>query len=203
MRQLEWRLMMRIRIGGCLALVALLYAAGGFLASRPDTPAAAAAAPAQPDAGGVLAPRADRVVRVVDGDTVETVGHPETVRLLLVDTDETRSNRHGPRTCWGPAARARLAELAGPGADVIVATDRQERDRYGRWLAHLALPDGTDIGLTLIAEGLGDVDVYPPNDNRADAYRAAETDAQIAGRGRWSGLCPDGVTAYEPPPDSR
>jgi endonuclease YncB( thermonuclease family) len=46
------------------------------------------------------------VVRIVDGDTVETSAG--TVRLLWIDTPESRGNSHGPAMPEGKAATAFL-----------------------------------------------------------------------------------------------
>lgn len=156
-----------------------------------------------------LASPVDRVVRVVDGDTIVTADHPESVRLLLADAPETRSNRHGRASCWGQPAKARLAQLLTvpadgtrsglSGATVTLVPDRDLRDRYGRMLAYVLAvgPDGElqDVGLRLVAEGLAYVLVVPPNGSREAAYRAALASAKTDGLGIWSqaalaGGCP-------------
>lgn len=132
------------------------------------------------------------VIRVVDGDTYHVrtdVGQDAIVRLLLVNTPETRAPRR-PVECYGPEASARAHELL-DGQRVHLVTDRRggPHDRYGRTLAYVDREDGTDVGLTLISEGYARVywRGYPQRDRRA-AYRAAEEAAQRESRGLW-GAC--------------
>lgn len=86
------------------------------------------------------------VVRVIDGDTVETSAG--TVRLLWIDTPESRGNAHGPAMPEGKAATAflegKLAKdakltLWGPG-------EALEKDRYQRVLAVIWLHEQQVIG---------------------------------------------------------
>lgn len=132
------------------------------------------------------------IIRVVDGDTYHVrtdAGQDAIVRLLLVNTPETRAPRR-PVECYGPEASARAHELL-DGQRVQLVTDRRggPYDRYGRTLAYVDLDNGTDVGLTLISEGYARAywRGYPQRDRRA-AYRAAETEAQREGRGLW-GAC--------------
>lgn len=108
------------------------------------------------------------VVRVVDGDTlvVRRAGRVEKLRLLSVDTEERISGGHRaypakPQTVFGEQcalwathffadlgqqgdlARVRLCF---PGAD-------ERRDRYGRLLCHVILPDGRNYNLLLVQLG--------------------------------------------------
>lgn len=88
------------------------------------------------------------VTNIVDGDTLDVVidGREERVRLFGVDTTERGEH------CYREAA-ARLEQLAG--AEVLLAPDARDRDRYGRLLRYVYRPDGLSIDAQLIAEGLG------------------------------------------------
>lgn len=65
-----------------------------------------------------------RVVRVIDGDTVdvELAGRTERLRLIGMDTPETVDPRTAVQ-CFGQEASARAKALLPPGAAVQVATD--------------------------------------------------------------------------------
>jgi hypothetical protein len=67
----------------------------------------------------------DRVVRVVDGDTVQ-LARTGRARLIGVDTPEV----HGRRECFGPQA-SRFARRRLRGRAVVVRGDAEPEDRYG------------------------------------------------------------------------
>jgi endonuclease YncB( thermonuclease family) len=79
------------------------------------------------------------VQQVIDGDTIavtQALG-PVRVRLLYLDTPESRTNAHGAAMPEGTAATAHLAQLLPPGSHVrlVAAGETFERDRYERLLA--------------------------------------------------------------------
>lgn len=135
-----------------------------------------------------------QVVRVSDGDTVvlrargtgPLRGDRTRVRLLLVDTPEVFDRQE----CLGKEATDRTAELLPEGSPVRVQADEDPEDRYGRALLHVWNADGVNVGEQLLREGLANVLVLRPNDLYLDAFRAAESEAQDAGRGIWS-QCPE------------
>lgn len=120
------------------------------------------------------------VERVVDGDTLECADSRR-VRLLLVDAPEMDQ---GP---FGPIAKRELEQIAAVGEALRVEQDVDKRDRYGRTLAHLYLPDGRSVNELLLRSGVAVVSVYPPNVRYVDRYRAVSDSAKAAGVGLWSG----------------
>lgn len=98
-----------------------------------------------------------RVVRVIDGDTVELVSNGDRimVRIVGIDTPET-VHPSLPVQPGGLAASARARELLTRRV-VLFQYDPDEKrdrvDRYGRVLGYLELPDGRDFGLVMIEEG--------------------------------------------------
>ena len=85
-----------------------------------------------------------RILRVIDGDTVEAdlelgfnVSLRTTLRLAGIDTPEVR----GPEQQQGRAATAYLKllldKLAGPEHEVTVRTQKDRAGKYGRYLADL------------------------------------------------------------------
>lgn len=134
-----------------------------------------------------LEPGMARVVRVVDGDTLEVeldTGR-ERVRLLGIDTPET-VHPTKPVECFGPEASSRMKELAPPGTQVRLERDAELRDRFGRLLAHAYLPDGTFINQSMVAEGFATTLFIDPNRAHRQALLAAEAEARSQGRGLWS-----------------
>ena len=137
-----------------------------------------------------------RVVRVVDGDTVQvrSADFDTVVRLIGVDTPETRHPSR-PVECWGPEASALAARLMPAGAAVRLETDptQDARDRYGRLLAHVYAGDGRgadSVNRALVAAGAGRVYVYRGRDFRhVGSFRTAQEQARRAERGLWGPPC--------------
>ncbi len=127
-----------------------------------------------------------KVKRVVDGDTMEVSinGKTETVRLLLVDTPETK-HPDKPVQPFGPEASAFAKETL-LGKNVKIEIDVSERDKYGRLLVYLWIGDKM-FNQMLLEKGLARVAyVYPPNVKYVDQYREVQKRAQQAGIGIWS-----------------
>lgn len=130
-----------------------------------------------------------RVVRVVDGDTfvVERNGREDTVRLLGVDSPETKHPQK-PVECFGMEASRRLVELL-DNQYVRLEGDLSQADidRYGRQLRYVYLPDGTFVNELLIKEGYAFEYTYGSKPYEfATSFSAAEDSAQELGRGLWS-----------------
>ena len=129
-----------------------------------------------------------RVVRAVDGDTivVQLGGREETVRLIGVDTPETKAPKTGVQ-CYGKQASARTAQLAGRTVNLTPDSSQGDRDRYDRLLRYVTL-DGADWDLRLIQEGFGRELTVGRGYTRQATYRAAQARARAAGVGLW-GAC--------------
>lgn len=125
------------------------------------------------------------VERVVDGDTVVVTGDV-TVRLIGVDTPETRDPRR-PVECFGEEAARHLGSLLPPGTPVRLAYDVERTDRYDRTLAYVyRLADGLFVNAALVADGYAAVYTVPPNVAHVDELVALQREAREAGRGLWS-----------------
>jgi endonuclease YncB( thermonuclease family) len=142
------------------------------------------------------------VVDVVDGDTVKvrtTDGRQLTVRVLGIDTPEV----YGGAECWGPEA-SQFAErtLAGQTVGLVVDDTQDERDRYGRALRYLILPDGGNYSVLAADAGAARSYVYDTPVSEHEAIVAAEQRAQAADRGLW-GACdgPEPTQTTEPAGD--
>lgn len=125
-----------------------------------------------------------KVIGVSDGDTI-TVLHddrPEKLRLAEIDCPEKRQ-------AFGRAAKQRTADLTyGKTVDVNVTG----HDRYGRSIAEVNLPDGSNLNRELVAQGLAWC--YRKYSHSADLL-ALEADAKNNHRGLWS--APDATPPWE------
>lgn len=118
------------------------------------------------------------VERVIDGDTFVCEGG-ERVRLILVDTPEMGDEP------LGRLAREFVTQLLPPGTEVGLRLGVQERDRYGRLLAYVELPDGRMLNRVVAREGYAQVMVVPPNVDEVERIRAAVDSARAEGAGLW------------------
>ncbi len=129
------------------------------------------------------------VVRAVDGDTlvVRIEGREEKVRLLGVDTPESVHPRR-PVERFGKEAAAFTRRLA-EGKTVRLRDDpsNTNRDRYGRMLRYVFLPDGALLNAAIIAEGYGHAYTRYPFE-RMEEFRALERRAREEERGLWGAL---------------
>ncbi|WP_409290346.1 thermonuclease family protein [Peribacillus sp. SCS-37] len=126
------------------------------------------------------------VVNVVDGDTIDvklTNGKNERVRLILVDTPETKHPKLEVQPFGKEASQYTAASLMA--REVLLELDAEERDQYGRLLAYVWQGDVL-FNEILIREGLARTAVYPPNTKYVDQFRKAESDARKASKGIWS-----------------
>ncbi|MFN4071339.1 MAG: thermonuclease family protein [Thermus caldifontis] len=138
-----------------------------------------------------------RVVKVVDGDTLDLEGIGR-VRLIGIDAPESRMNHRasGPEELrLGKMATDYLRRLLG-GRPVWVELDVRERDRYRRVLAYLYVEDPRgdwvyggrrflQVNLEMVRAGWADPYTVPPNVRYAHLYLEAAREARAKGRGMW------------------
>jgi len=63
--------------------------------------------------------------------------------------------------------------------------DVQQKDRYGRLLAYVYLPDGRMLNEVLLEEGYAALLTVPPNVKYAERLRKAQKRAVEEGKGLW------------------
>jgi micrococcal nuclease len=124
------------------------------------------------------------VVRVVDGDTIHVrLGERvEKVRYIGVNTPEV----HHPRKGEEPGGRAAMAvnRTLVDGRKVLLETDVQARDRYGRLLAYVWVGD-VMVNAELLRRGYAQVMTIPPNVRHQALFVKLQRDARDAERGLW------------------
>lgn len=129
-----------------------------------------------------------RVVKVVDGDTIDVDIDGETSRLRLIgiDTPETVDPRK-PVQCFGIAASNKAKELLSNRFVTLEADESQgNKDKYGRLLRYVFLPDGTNYGLFMISEGYAHEYTYNLPYKYQAEFKQAEIDAVNGNKGLWS-----------------
>ena len=137
------------------------------------------------------------VVRVVDGDTlrIEMNGHEEAVRLIGIDTPESKINKKAKKdaiktnhdietiTAMGKEAARYVRTLVRKGDMVGIEYDVQKRDKYHRLLVYAYLSDGKMLNEEIIKAGYANVMTYPPNVKYQDRFVRAYREARDTKRG--------------------
>ncbi len=121
---------------------------------------------------------ADRVTRVIDGDTV-VLSTGEHLRYIGMNTPEMSPLQ--PFAKEATEANRKLVE----GKTVRLEKDISETDRYGRLLRYVWV-DNTMVNLELVRQGLAEATAYPPDVRYRAIFEAAETEAKLARRGMWA-----------------
>jgi micrococcal nuclease len=119
-----------------------------------------------------------RLVRVLDGDTIEVEleGRAYRVRYIGVNTPE----RGQPFYAEATAANRALLE----GKPLRLVRDVSETDRYGRLLRYVFAGE-IFVNRALVEGGYAQALTVPPDVSCAEVFRAAEREARSAGRGLW------------------
>ncbi|TMS00257.1 thermonuclease family protein [Nonomuraea basaltis] len=136
-----------------------------------------------------------KVVKIVDGDTIDVMrgGKKLRVRLLEVDTPERGQ-------CWFKTATARTAALLPVGKAVYPLADKAPKDRYGRWLYYAFNAKGVHVNRNLIRYGYGKAALYKPNDKYIKVMLAEQAKAKKERLRIWSGKCDGGGSNPTPTP---
>ena len=116
------------------------------------------------------------VTRIIDGDTVE-LSDKTRIRYTGVDTPETGD-------CYGASASKANSDLV-LNKEVILETDVQILDKYGRKLAYV-WRENILVNEELVKQGVARVSTYPPNVKYVERFQAAEREAREGQFGLWA-----------------
>jgi micrococcal nuclease len=192
--------------------VVLVVAASGCLGLSPD--GSGPGTPAPPAEADLAESYAVTVTSVVDGDTINVRyrnGTQETVRLLGVDTPETRGENDPaefegvPETAAGSAClgeaghdatRAMTQRLLGERITLGLDAESDSRGYYGRLLGYV-YQDGDNVNHWLLTEG--HARVYDSRFTERDRFDAAERQARTDGAGLWTCATDDPPTPTATP----
>ncbi len=139
------------------------------------------------------------VTRVVDGDTLKVRywGKDESIRLIGIDTPESRVNKKAKRdakrsgqdiktiTAMGKRATEYVESLVKPGDLITIEFDAQQRDRYGRLLGYVYLSNGKMLNEEIVNAGYANVMTIPTNVKYQDRFLKAYKVARERKRGLW------------------
>jgi micrococcal nuclease len=127
------------------------------------------------------------LIRIIDGDNimVEVKGHPETIRLIGVDTPGTKDSRKPVQYFGKEASQFTASLLKDQRVRLEIQTIPTSRDRYGRLLAYVFREsDNLLVNKEIIRQGYKHAYTnYPFDSARMEEFRAAEREAREHKRG--------------------
>ena len=119
-----------------------------------------------------------RVVRVIDGDTIDVDLNGAVVRVRYLGINTTETNRGEVCSQEGKQANADLVQ----GQTVRLVADEDPIDPYDRALRYVFV-GSTHVNAELVRQGWAEAVMYEPNDAYWDELIALEQQAAAAGRG--------------------
>ena len=140
------------------------------------------------------------ILYVTDGDTIKVKidGRKESVRLIGIDAPESKHNDRAYKQAYrsstdvesivklGKQSKQHLLKLAPEGSLVKLEQDVEPRDRYGRILAYVYLPDGSMVNEQMLEMGYASPLTIPPNVKYVDRLTNAAKRGRAANRGLWA-----------------
>lgn len=101
------------------------------------------------------------VKKIIDGDTIEVdidlgfeiIFVDQRIRLYGINAPETRTLDESEKQ-RGLTAKNRVIELLPVGSEIKINTIKDEKEKYGRYLALVYLPDNRELNKLLLDEGL-------------------------------------------------
>lgn len=138
-----------------------------------------------------------KVVRVVNGQTLEVMGFREQPDLIS-EVRLTGISAPPPRQRpWGRASRRRLMELIeNQSSPVRLEFDVEAKDIYGRFLAYV-WKDKTLINEQLVKEGHALFKARSPNHKYDSRLERAQHWSRLMGEGIWNPEDPMRLSPYE------
>jgi micrococcal nuclease len=116
-----------------------------------------------------------KVVAVIDGDTLDVMYEGAAVRVRLAEIDCPEKKQP-----FGQKAKQRASALA---SGRTVRVEVRTKDRYGRAVARVVLPDGGSLNEALLRDGFA---WWYRRYSKDDRLGAIEKEAREAKRGLWS-----------------
>lgn len=129
------------------------------------------------------------VIQVYDGDTIQVsiFNKYETVRLIGIDTPETKGKYNKKDEYYGKEAAQFLKDLIPKGTTIYLEADEENRDQYDRLLRYAYLDQEQEIfiNLILLEKGYAKTMFFEPNTKYYDLFKTAEHEAKNNNLGLW------------------
>jgi endonuclease YncB( thermonuclease family) len=141
------------------------------------------------------------VLKVVDGDTID-IDVPDgkykhtRIRLWGIDTPETKNPKTGVMY-FGPEASEFTRELAfEKQVTIFLDEGNNTRDKYGRLLAYVKLPDDRFLNEVLLSEGFAYADTRFQH-SFYHKYKQLEAAARSQKKGLWFKVTPEQMPKWQ------
>ncbi|MDH4203821.1 MAG: thermonuclease family protein [Phycisphaerae bacterium] len=140
------------------------------------------------------------VLEVIDGDTIDINipdgKHEDTrIRLIGVDTPETKHPTVGLMYYGPEATQYTMRQALGKQVTILLDTVSDQRDRYGRLLAYVVLPDGRVLNAELIKDGFAYAYLSFPH-SEFTTYQALMEQAIAEKKGLWANAARDDLPKW-------
>jgi len=122
-----------------------------------------------------------KVVRVIDGDTIEIEGNKK-VRYIGINTPELHDPRR-PVGCFAQASADENRRLV-EDKEIFIQKDVSEVDKYKRLLRYVWVGD-TFVNDYLVRQGFAQVSTFPPDVKYQQQFLEAQEEAKVNNRGLW------------------
>ncbi len=122
-----------------------------------------------------------KVVRVIDGDTIEIEGNKK-VRYIGINTPELHDSRR-PIQCYGQISADENRRLV-EGKEIFIQKDVSEVDKYKRLLRYVWVED-IFVNDYLVRQGFAQVSTFPPDVKYQQQFLEAQEEAKVNNRGLW------------------
>ncbi len=134
-------------------------------------------------------PELHKVIKVIDGDTIDVDinGKTETIRMIGIDSPESVDPRK-PVQCFAIEASNKAKEkLTGKNVSLEADPTQGEQDKYNRLLRFVFLEDSTNFNKFMISEGYAHEYTYQSNPYKyQEEFKLAETTARETKKGLWA-----------------
>lgn len=128
-----------------------------------------------------------RVVRVVDGDTIEVTKNnvKSTIRLIGVDTPELLDPRKTVECFAKEASEKTKSILTNQNVYLEIDPTQGDKDKYNRLLRYVFLENGVNFNKQLLLEGFAHEYTYNLPYKYQNEFKEAENIARITKKGLW------------------
>lgn len=161
-----------LRKGAFFAFICLILLSNSFATAKNCT------------SHSLSSPQKATVKWVYDGDSL-LLTDKRKIRIIGIDTPETKHHRQKAQAYGAKAREALRALLKKHNYQIFLRYGKERFDKYSRTLAHVYLPDGTNVSNWLLERGFAKTLAFPPNVKLANCYKKSEKVAQVKGLRLW------------------
>lgn len=128
-----------------------------------------------------------KVVKVVDGDTIDIMANDKKIRIRLIGIDTPEKNdKRKPVECFASEASKKLNDLiSNKKVNLYNDSTQANKDKYNRLLRYV-VQNGKNINKTMLEDGYAYEYTYNIPYKYQTEFKAAQQSAQAGSKGLWS-----------------